>query len=140
MSQSGSDADHQPNFPANAIDRWIGSRITLLRSRAGLSRRDFADMAGISEDLLEDYENGERRDGGDNLINICNLLEVSLPEFFEQLPLGEPTNEEIHCNYDSLYQAVTSLLSCIEQVRDTQLKARMIDMAQTLLSHFPSGN
>lgn len=64
----------------------IGKRIRNLRLSKGLSVNGLAKKAYISQSYLSDIETGRTAPSLDKLTVICNVLEISLSEFFGSVP------------------------------------------------------
>jgi transcriptional regulator with XRE-family HTH domain len=57
-------------------DLDLGTRVKIVRGRAGLSQKELADRIGMSRDRISDYENGAAIPS-DVLRAICDALDVS---------------------------------------------------------------
>lgn len=60
--------------------RQLGSRIQTLLSQKNMSRKEFADMTGLTEAAISRYINGQREPKAITLSIIANSLGVSLDE------------------------------------------------------------
>jgi len=60
--------------------RELGARIRAWRQRRHLSQVALADLAGITQSTLSNYENGKREPAVSTLIRIAEELDVSLDE------------------------------------------------------------
>ncbi len=60
----------------------IGSRITELRERRGITTNKLANLAGISQSFLREVEMGKKNPTVETLSFICYALGISLREFF----------------------------------------------------------
>lgn len=68
-------------MPDPQTDRQtLGSRIRIWRKRRNLSQVRLADLAGITQSTLSNYENGRREPAVSTLIRIAEVLDVSLDE------------------------------------------------------------
>ncbi|MCR4429870.1 MAG: helix-turn-helix domain-containing protein [Tepidanaerobacteraceae bacterium] len=70
----------------------IGDRIRKLREKMGLSNRQLALKAGLSQPVMYRIENGSRRADIETIEKICNALGITLSDFFNFD--GERTNPE----------------------------------------------
>lgn len=112
-----------------AIDHEIGSRIQLLRTRAGLSRKDLAESINITHQQLHKYEAGINRISASRLLVLCRVLEMSVADFFE-LPVGRGVdNRSLSAAQDlsmmregpakqALLQLITSVSKCPKPAED----------------------
>lgn len=64
------------------IDRYVGKRIRLARTLAGLSLDDLARQIGVSYQQVQKYENGTNRVGAGRLHQIATVLRRPLGYFF----------------------------------------------------------
>ncbi|WP_422446614.1 helix-turn-helix domain-containing protein [Thermoanaerobacterium sp. DL9XJH110] len=60
----------------------VGERIRQLREKLGLSNRQLALKAGLSQPVMYRIENGYRRVDIETLEKICDALGITLAEFF----------------------------------------------------------
>lgn len=76
----------------------LQKRITYLREQKGITVNKLANLAGISQGFLRDIELGNKRPTIETLSYICDALEISLRDFFDddlfkQFPENELLNE-----------------------------------------------
>lgn len=64
----------------------VGNRIRNLRLSKGLSATELAKKAYISQPYLSDIESGRTAPSLDKLSTICESLDISLSEFFGDVP------------------------------------------------------
>lgn len=62
----------------------IGKRITYLRTAKKYSVNKLANLSGISQSYLRDVELGNKNPTVELLSIICNTLEISLQDFFNE--------------------------------------------------------
>jgi transcriptional regulator with XRE-family HTH domain len=60
----------------------VGKRIKQLRENLGLSNRQLAKKAGLSQPVMNRIENGNRKADIETMEKICNALEITLADFF----------------------------------------------------------
>ena len=70
-----------------AIDRYVGSRIRLRRTLAGISQEQLAAVLGLTFQQVQKYENGVNRVGASRLFELSRALNVPIPYFFDDMPL-----------------------------------------------------
>ena len=68
------------------IDGPLGEALRLERDGRGLTRARLAEMLDVSDSTLQKYEEGRVRISASRLWQICNLLDVDVGRFFENLP------------------------------------------------------
>ncbi len=61
----------------------IGKRIQVLRQKKGISKCKLASEAGVSPSYIPDLEKGKKCPTVEVLDNICDVLGVTLKEFFD---------------------------------------------------------
>ena len=73
----------------------IGNRIAKYRKLKKLSQRDFANLIGVSNSRISNWEQGTHRPDVDILADICRVLEVSPSELLDiRLSTDELTDRE----------------------------------------------
>lgn len=73
----------------------IGSRIRKYRENRGLNQKEFAQLIGVSNARVSNWEQGINRPDADILANICRVLEVSPSELLDvKLTTDELTEHE----------------------------------------------
>lgn len=94
----------------------IGSRIRKYRENKGLSQKDLADLIGVSNSRISNWEQGINRPNADIVADICKALNISPSELLDvQLStdvLSEQERKVINAYRDKpeLQQAVNILL------------------------------
>ena len=94
----------------------IGSRIRKYRENKGLSQKDLADLIGVSNSRISNWEQGINRPNADIVADICKALNISPSELLDvQLSTDVLTEQErkvINAYRDKpeLQQAVNILL------------------------------
>ena len=56
----------------------FSKRLKRLRQNEGLKQQELAEILGIKRNTYSDWENGKTEPSFENLINLADLLEVSL--------------------------------------------------------------
>ena len=90
----------------------IGYRITIAREEAGLNQKELAEILGISQASLSNYENGKRRVYLPQLETIAKALNKPL-EYFSR-----PIDLEVKSPRAAEYDEVGELLHLISELRD----------------------
>lgn len=62
----------------------VGARIKELREKAGYTVNKLANLAGISQSYLRDIELGNKNPTIETLSYFCDVLKVSLRDFFDE--------------------------------------------------------
>jgi len=108
----------------------IGYRITIAREEAGLNQKELAEILGISQASLSNYENGKRRVYLPQLENIAKVLNKPL-EYFSR-----PIDLEVKSPRVTEYDEVGELLHLISELRDlpTEERKSVLDYIRWLKS------
>lgn len=61
----------------------IGTRIRKYREERGLTQKEFAELIGVSNSRVSNWEQGVNRPDADILADICRALEVSPSELLD---------------------------------------------------------
>ena len=78
---------------ADAVDKAIGEKITLLRTIMGITRQELAEKIGITHQQLHKYEKAINRVSVGRLVAIAIALSVDVSYFFEDLTKDIPQEE-----------------------------------------------
>jgi transcriptional regulator with XRE-family HTH domain len=80
---------------AHPTDHHVGRQVRIRRMSLGLSQTDLGGAVGVSFQQIQKYEKGTNRIGASRLQHIAQILQVSVPFFFEGLPrASHASNEE----------------------------------------------
>ena len=69
----------------NPIDVHVGKRIRLRRTLLGISQVALAEAIGLTFQQIQKYEKGSNRVSSSRLMDMANVLDVSVPYFFEEM-------------------------------------------------------
>ena len=73
----------------------IGARLRKYRENRGLTQKKFAELIGVSNGRVSNWEQGINRPDADILADICRILEVSPSELLDvKLSTDELTDHE----------------------------------------------
>jgi transcriptional regulator with XRE-family HTH domain len=78
---------------ASPIDAHVGSRLRLRRVMLGLSQEKLAAAFGLTFQQVQKYEKGVNRMGASRLQQAADILQVTVPFFFEGAQGGHEPNE-----------------------------------------------
>ena len=84
-----------PRGALNPIDKHVGSRVRMRRLMLDMSQTYLGDALGPSWQQVQKYEKGANRIGAARLQHISQILQVTVPFFFEGAPasIGWPAAE-----------------------------------------------
>lgn len=88
-AQSSETAERRPARSASGLDVQIGAALKNHRMVAGLSQRDIADALQISPQQLQKYETGTNRVSFSRLIEVCQILGISVADVAAALPADD---------------------------------------------------
>ena len=70
---------------SHGIDVHVGARIRLRRTLLGISQERLAEAIGLTFQQVQKYEKGSNRVSSSRLVDLANVLDVSVPYFFEEM-------------------------------------------------------
>lgn len=70
----------------NPTDKHVGARVRMQRLALGMSQSKLADAIGLTFQQVQKYEKGANRMGASRLMQIADVLQVSVPSLFEGAP------------------------------------------------------
>jgi transcriptional regulator with XRE-family HTH domain len=73
---------------ANPIDKHVGSRLRMRRLMLSMSQEKLGDAFGLTFQQVQKYEKGMNRISASRLQQAAQILDVSVPFFFEGAPGG----------------------------------------------------
>lgn len=76
----------------------LGNRLKLIREKKGMKTKELADMINVTPATIANWESGRRAPKTDDLLEIANILDVSLDYL-----MGRTNNEQISI-YESEYE------------------------------------
>ena len=114
------------------IDRAVGLRMAALRKAKGLSQTALGEVAGVTFQQIQKYEDGTNRLSSSKLFAIAKTLNTPLSSFFEGLE--EPTDR---AGVQSLVvvfldqPGAHDLMSAVVDMKP-QLRARLVALAKSM--------
>ena len=91
------------------IDTYVGQRLRLRRTMAGMSQDRLGESIGVSFQMVQKYERGDCRVGASRLMKISSALNVPVAFFFEgfagAVPAGLSVAEEKKALDEKIFQA-----------------------------------
>jgi len=115
----------------NAVDAFVGARISLRRSALGLSQTALAHELGISFQQVQKYETGQNRISASRLHRVATVLATSVDAFFPPIETARPGQVEDwaalrHIASTPDGRAVASAFPLIEDRTVRQALARIV--------------
>jgi transcriptional regulator with XRE-family HTH domain len=112
------------------IDRYVGKRIRLARTVAGLSLDELARQIGVSYQQVQKYENGTNRVGAGRLHQIATVLRRPLPYFFS---FDEEGKDQAMTAQEVRELGLKRLMACAAQIRSPGLIESLTGVAESIL-------
>ena len=79
------------------VDMHIGGRMRLRRTMLGLSQESLGDSLGLTFQQVQKYERGANRIGAGRLLQLANILGVSISCFYDELETNLPRHRWLGC-------------------------------------------
>jgi transcriptional regulator with XRE-family HTH domain len=70
------------------VDKHVGNRVRMRRMMLGMSQEALGEALGVTFQQVQKYEKGKNRVSASRLQHISQVLQVSVPFFFEGAPGG----------------------------------------------------
>jgi transcriptional regulator with XRE-family HTH domain len=80
------DEKPMPRDGAHPIDKHVGTKLRLRRTKLGMSQSTLAEALGLTFHQVQKYEKGTNRIGAGRLQQIAHILQMPMESFFEGLP------------------------------------------------------
>ena len=123
------------DWRAEAIERYVGSRIRLRRRMLGMSQASVADALGVSYQQVQKYETGMSRIGAGRLHMIACILGTPVTFFFPELEEGRaaPQAEDFDSATDLMSSSDAVELSVAAmQVADPDFRRSLIQLVRSM--------
>lgn len=111
----------------NPIDAHVGKQLRIARDMGGLSQEVLAASVGITFQQLQKYECGRNRVSASRLLQLADVLKLSVLYFFE----GFGNQSERTSFLDSPDNI--RMLSAFEKISNPVIKQRMIELMEAAL-------
>lgn len=111
---------------ANGLDKKIGLKINELRVSKGVSRQELADGLGITHQQLQKYEKGVNRIAASRLVELADLLNISVIHFFADF------TEDMDVSTLHKQRASLSTMQNFSNIKDDVQKEALRQLIKTL--------
>ncbi len=111
------------------IDRYVGRRIRLGRTLAGLSLDELARQIGVSYQQVQKYENGTNRVGAGRLHQIATVLRKPLSFFFT----FKEDDPDAAASPEQLRDGLQRLMASASQIQSPKLLESLAGVAESIL-------
>lgn len=114
------------------IDKHISSRIRMRRLQLGMSQEELARALNITFQQVQKYEKGVNRVSAGRLLEIANLLSVSLQFFYQDCPGADESS--LRSDSQTLAQMMASpdivaIARAFSEFKGTRIQQAMRDLA-----------
>ena len=128
----------------NPIDVHVGARIRLRRTLLGMSQERLAEAIGLTFQQVQKYEKGSNRVSSSRLVDIGNVLDVSIPYFFDEMGAGvqkqtpamvvnaKKLPEADHEKDPMVRRETLELVRAYYRIPDPTVRKRLADMVKTV--------
>lgn len=89
----------------------IGARIIELRQKMGITTNKLANLSGLSQSFVRAVERDERGITVENLSLLCDVLHISMQDFFAGIQTEEPDANELYMQLSKLTAGQKSALA-----------------------------
>jgi transcriptional regulator with XRE-family HTH domain len=121
----------------NPIDKHVGSRVRMRRMMLNMSQSGLGDALGITFQQVQKYEKGTNRISASRLQQVCHILQVPIPFFFEGAPAGDalpgPSTDsltDLMATRDGL-----ALAEAFMRIGNIQLRRRIVNLVEEIEEH-----
>jgi len=142
---SKSIASHQRSRNSTPVDVHIGQRVRLRRTMLGLSQESLAESLGLTFQQVQKYERGANRIGAGRLLEMANVLGVSISYFYDELTKSDShSNSTVSLNgYDKNMKSLVKretleLVRAYHRIENQTLRNKMLALAQSLANTLPT--
>jgi len=123
----------------NPTDKYVGSRIRLLRGQHNMSQQTLAKRLGMSFQQVQKYEKGINRISASRLRHVGQIFDVPVNFFFEGAPrLAAPArNNEVAVSTDGVSDFIVSaegkaLARAFPRITDPAIRRSVVRMVEAL--------
>jgi len=129
----------------NPVDVHVGRRVRLRRTLLGMSQSKLGAALGLTFQQIQKYERGTNRVGASRLFRLCQVLDVPISYFFDEMPretqeafaflpgFAEVVPESFGHGPDPMAKRETlALVRHYYRIRDPKLRRRVFDLTRTL--------
>ena len=122
-----------PKKTPDPIDKHVGNRVRMRRKMLGMSQEKLGEGLGLTFQQVQKYEKGTNRISASRLQHISNILQVTVPFFFE----GAPGQREVVAtsDYVSEFLATSAGLALIKafiRIKDAKLRRAMVALVEEI--------
>jgi transcriptional regulator with XRE-family HTH domain len=131
-----------PRSALNPTDKHVGSRVRMRRLMLDMSQTNVADALGLTFQQVQKYEKGTNRIGASRLQHISQILQVTVPFFFEGAPAapgvplpGQGTPEALSASYVTDFLTTSEgldLVKAFTRIEDPKLRRAVVRLVEEI--------
>ena len=123
----------------NPIDKHVGTRVRMRRMMLNMSQSGLGDALGITFQQVQKYEKGTNRISASRLQQVCHVLQVPIPFFFEGAPAGDALPGRLP-SPDPLTDLMATrdglaLAKAFMRISNVQLRQRIVNLVEEIEEH-----
>jgi transcriptional regulator with XRE-family HTH domain len=121
----------------NPTDRHVGTRVRMRRLMLGMSQEKLGDELGLTFQQVQKYEKGANRIGASRLQRLSQILQVSVPFFFEGLPdatskgISMPSSPGYVLDFISSNEGLR-LIKAYVRIEDAKVRRHIVSLVQSI--------
>jgi transcriptional regulator with XRE-family HTH domain len=129
----------------NPVDVHVGRRVRLRRTLLGMSQGKLGTALGLTFQQIQKYERGTNRVGASRLFRLCQVLDVPVSYFFDEMPretlsataplpgFAEGAPEAFEHEPDPMAKRETlALVRYYYRITDPKLRRRVFELTRSL--------
>jgi transcriptional regulator with XRE-family HTH domain len=124
----------------NPTDKYVGSRVRMRRLMLGMSQGTLADQLGITFQQVQKYEKGINRITSSRLLQMCHILQVPVPFFFDGAPhiaddCGKGAKAPLPsyvCDFLATSEGL-ALVRAFMQIGDSELRRSIVRLVEEIV-------
>jgi transcriptional regulator with XRE-family HTH domain len=132
-----------PRSAINPTDKHVGSRVRMRRLMLAMSQSDLGDALGLTFQQVQKYEKGSNRISASRLQHLSQILQVSVPFFFEGSPAASAIPQAAKGTGDAASPAYVtdflatseglSLLKAFMCIEDAKLRRAIVRLVEEIV-------
>ena len=119
-------------YKSTTYSAAIGERIRTMRKQFGLSQEQLGELADVTYQQIQKYENGTDRISTDRLKLIAEGLKMPIAYFLEEAVPKVKEKEVLYHTIGELSKEEIELIKLFRKVRNREAKARLLKLIKAL--------
>lgn len=118
-------------YKSTTYSAAIGGKIRSLRKQFGLSQERLGEIAGVTYQQIQKYENGTDRISTDRLKLIAEGLNIPISYFFDEKSLKVKEKEVIYHTIGELSKEELELIKVFRKVKGKKAKEKLFGLIKS---------